>query len=71
MFFPESQHDSKEVTEHSDIQMTAVYAFVRLLSEAIACLPLYRYKAEISYQDKGCDVEREMKNTSLPKNSSK
>ena len=38
----------KTVTERSAMQMTAVYACVRILSEAVAGLPLhfYRYKAD-------------------------
>ena len=32
------------VTEHSAMQMTAVYACVRILSEAIAGLPLHLYR---------------------------
>ena len=38
----------KSVTERSSMQMTAVYACVRILSEAIAGLPLhlYRYKED-------------------------
>ena len=38
----------KSVTERSAMQMTAVYACVRILSEAIAGLPLhmYRYNAD-------------------------
>lgn len=39
----------KIVTERSAMQMTAVYACVRILSEAIAGLPLHLYK----YNDKG------------------
>ena len=39
----------KAVTERSAMQMTAVYACVRILSEAIACLPLHLYK----YTDDG------------------
>lgn len=37
------------VTEHSAMQMTAVYACVRILSEAIAGLPVHLYQ----YTDKG------------------
>lgn len=38
----------KTVTERSAMQMTAVYACVRILAEAIAGLPLhlYRYKGD-------------------------
>lgn len=45
-FYMGSSSAGKAVTERSAIQMTAVYACVRILSEAIAGLPLhvYRYK---------------------------
>lgn len=38
----------KKVTERSAMQMTAVYACVRILSESIASLPvhLYQYESE-------------------------
>lgn len=39
----------KAVTERSAMQMTAVYACVRILSEAIAGLPLHLYR----YKDDG------------------
>ena len=41
----------KSVNERSAMQMTAVYACVRILSEAVAGLPLhlYRYKLFVSY----------------------
>ncbi|WP_337670635.1 phage portal protein [Ruminococcus bicirculans (ex Wegman et al. 2014)] len=39
----------KNVTEHSAMQMTAVYSCVRILSEAVAGLPLHLYK----YTDTG------------------
>ena len=39
----------KAVTERSAMQMTAVYACVRILSEAIAGLPLHLYR----YKDSG------------------
>ena len=39
----------KNVSERSAMQMTAVYACVRVLSEAVAGLPLHLYK----YTDKG------------------
>ena len=39
----------KNVNEHSAMQMTAVYACVRILSEAIAGLPLHMYR----YKDEG------------------
>lgn len=47
-FFMGGTSSGKTVTERSAMQMTAVYACVRILSEAIAGLPLhlYRYKPE-------------------------
>lgn len=45
-FFMGSSSSGKSVNERSAMQMTAVYACVRILSEAVAGLPLhfYRYK---------------------------
>ena len=45
-FFFGSTSSGKKVNEHSSMQMTAVYACVRILAEAVAGLPLhiYRYK---------------------------
>lgn len=48
-FFAGSSTAGKSVTERSAMQMTAVYACVRILSEAIAGLPLHLYR----YTDKG------------------
>lgn len=47
-FFMGNSSSGKSVTERSAMQMTAVYACVRILSEAVAGLPLhfYRYKAD-------------------------
>ena len=47
-FFMFNSSSGKTVTERSAMQMTAVYACVRILSEAVAGLPLhfYRYKAD-------------------------
>ena len=47
-FYIGSSSSGKVVTERSAMQMTAVYACVRILSEAIAGLPLhmYRYKED-------------------------
>ena len=44
-FFLGSSSSGKYVTERSAMQMTAVYCCVRILSEAVASLPLqfYRY----------------------------
>ena len=46
-FFFGGTTSGKSVNERSAMQMTAVYACVRILSEAVASLPLniYRYKA--------------------------
>ena len=43
-FFLGNSSAGKVVTERSAMQMTAVYACVRILSEAIAGLPLHLYK---------------------------
>ncbi len=43
-FFMGNSAAGKSVTEHSAMQMTAVYACVRILAEAIAGLPLHLYK---------------------------
>ncbi len=48
-FFLGGSTSGKAVTEHSAMQMTAVYACVRILSEAIAGLPLHMYR----YNDEG------------------
>ena len=48
-FFLGGSTAGKAVTEHSAMQMTAVYACVRILSEAIAGLPLHLYR----YNDDG------------------
>lgn len=48
-FFMGMSSTGKTVTEQSAMQMTAVYACVRILSEAIAGLPLHLYK----YTDDG------------------
>lgn len=48
-FFTGGSIAGKSVTERSAMQMTAVYACVRILSEAIAGLPLHLYK----YTDTG------------------
>lgn len=47
-FFMGTSSSGKVVTERSAMQMTAVYACVRILSEAVAGLPLnvYRYKED-------------------------
>ena len=48
-FFLGNSTSGKRVNERSAMQMTAVYACVRILSEAIAGLPLHLYR----YNDKG------------------
>ena len=48
-FFMGGSTSGKRVTEQSAMQMTAVYSCVRILSEAVAGLPLHLYK----YNDKG------------------
>ncbi len=48
-FFFGSTTSGKAVTERSAMQMTAVYSCVRILSEAVAGLPLHLYK----YTDSG------------------
>ena len=44
-FFMGGSTAGKTVTERSAMQMTAVYSCVRILSEAIAGLPLHRSSA--------------------------
>ena len=48
-FFFGGTTSGKAVTERSAMQMTAVYSCVRILSEAVAGLPLHLYK----YTDSG------------------
>ena len=48
-FFMGGSSAGKMVTERSAMQMTAVYACVRILSEAVAGLPVHLYK----YRDDG------------------
>lgn len=43
-FFMGSSTSGKQVTERSAMQMTAVYACVRILAEAIAGLPVHLYR---------------------------
>ena len=45
-FFMGNSSSGKSVTERSAMQMTAVYACVRILSEAVAGLPLHFYRYE-------------------------
>ena len=51
-FFMGGTTSGKAVTERSAMQMTAVYSCVRILSEAVAGLPLHLYK----YTDSGGNV---------------
>ena len=44
MFYMGGSTSGKAVTERSAMQMTAVYSCVRILSEAVAGLPLHLYK---------------------------
>ena len=48
-FFLGGSFSGKAVTERSAMQMTAVYSCVRILSEAVAGLPLHLYR----YNDSG------------------
>ncbi len=48
-FFFGGSTAGKPVTERSAMQMTAVYSCIRILSEAVAGLPLHLYK----YTDSG------------------
>lgn len=48
-FFTGGSSSGKNVNERSAMQMTAVYSCVRILSEAVASLPLHVYK----YNDEG------------------
>lgn len=48
-FYMGNSTSGKRVTEQSAMQMTAVYSCVRILSEAVAGLPLHLYR----YNDKG------------------
>lgn len=56
-FFMGNSSSGKAVTERSAMQMTAVYACVRILSEAVAGLPLhfYRYREDGS-KEKAIDT---------------
>ena len=43
-FYMGGSTSGKQVTERSAMQMTAVYSCVRILSEAVAGLPLHPYR---------------------------
>ena len=51
-FFMGGSTSGKRVTEQSAMQMTAVYACVRILSESVAGLPIHLYK----YTESGNDI---------------
>ena len=51
-FFLGTSTSGKRVSERSAMQMTAVYSCVRILSEAVASLPLHVYE----YTDRGIKV---------------
>lgn len=52
-FFMGNSTSGKRVNERSSMQMTAVYSCVRILSEAVASLPLHFYK----YEENGSKVK--------------
>ena len=51
-FFMGGSSSGKKVNERSAMQMTAVYSCVRILSEAVASLPLHVYR----YKDQGKEM---------------
>ena len=53
MFWPGMSNSGKRVTQYTSMQMTAVYACVRILAETIADLPLHVYK----YNDGGKELD--------------
>lgn len=54
-FFLGSSSSGKRVNERSAMQMTAVYSCVRILSEAVASLPLHIYEQEDGQSKKATD----------------
>lgn len=54
-FYMGSTTSGKAVTERSSMQMTAVYACVRILSETVAELPLHLYKYSDNGKEKAID----------------
>lgn len=54
-FFMGSTTSGKRVNERSSMQMTAVYSCVRVLSEAVASLPLHMYRYTESSKEKAVD----------------
>lgn len=58
-FFFGGTTSGKAVTERSAMQMTAVYSCVRILSEAIAGLPIHLYRyGENGSKEKAVDTDR-------------
>jgi phage portal protein BeeE len=58
-FFFGGTTSGKSVTERSAMQITAVYSCVRILSEAIAGLPLHLYRyTENGSKEKGASATR-------------
>ncbi len=54
-FFLGTSTSGKRVNERSSMQMTAVYSCVRILSEAIASLPLHVYEQSNNHSQKARD----------------
>ena len=54
-FFMGSSSSGKRVNERSSMQMTAVYSCVRILSEAVASLPLHVYRYTETGTEKAVD----------------
>lgn len=54
-FFLGNSSSGKRVNERSAMQMTAVYSCVRILSEAVASLPLHIYQQEEGHSTKAVD----------------
>ena len=56
-FFMDGSTSGKRVNERTAMQMTAVYSCVRILSEAVASLPLQFYRSWTLFQY--CHIFRE------------
>lgn len=54
-FFLGNSTSGKRVNERSSMQMTAVYSCVRILSEAVASLPLLVYEQSDSHSQRARD----------------
>ena len=54
-FFLGTSSSGKRVNERSAMQMTAVYSCVRILSEAVASLPLHLYRYTETGTEKATD----------------